>query len=220
MRFAVLIALAGLATAGLAADGVEPASKPERYAAQTEAGEWRVAADYHFRSIPGARDGFMLRDVLVIEVAIYGDTGEEIDLSSSLFALQINKDRLLMPEAPGAVLYRDRYGHSPTLAAGGGIGNSGGVVVLGGPDHRPRFPGDPRNQRRRMPRVEQEPVARESHGPDPEELLREAALPSGRHDLPVAGMLYFHYPKKTKSIKRLELLFYYEAGETALLRLK
>ncbi len=215
-------AIRWLATAGLPGlllgEGLPPRASPADYPVHAVVGDLTAAAENHYRTATRGRDTLFLREGLVVEVAVYGPERREVAVSPGQFSLRVNgKGALLLPEPPGVVLSRDRWGHNPALVAQ--VNDMG--VILGGPEASERFPGDPRRRRPPgdIPRVESP-----SRPPDaasaPLDLLESAALPFGGRKLPVAGLLYFHYSGKTKKIKKLELYYQATPGKSAVLRLK
>jgi hypothetical protein len=199
--------------------GAAPRPKPEEYPVHARAGSAAIAADYLARSIPTAQRMFASEAYLVVEVAIYPDKGSRAQVSSGQFALRVNGKRQVLPQAPGMVAASFKYPDwesGPVFEGGAGMGGAG--VGIGGPRPAPRFPGDRRPSEERLPApprvpdqtpggVEQQPAR------SAEDLIQEAALPDGPASGPVSGLLYFAFKGKTKSIRKLELL--YRAGPDA-----
>ncbi len=217
MRAAALAA--ALALAAPAWGELEPRAKAEEYPAHAKAGRLEIGAEFDFRTVTRGRDWFFLQDAIVVEVGIFGPIGEAATVSPAQFTLRINgKGPALTPLPPGVVISQEKWGRRPSLT----VAAQGGRVVFGGPEAAPRFPGDPRGPRTdpRPKPPEQKPGA-EPAPPQvsPARFLEEAALPSGKRALPVAGYLYFPYKGKIKKIKKLEL--YYQGPKAgAVIRLR
>ncbi len=196
-----------------------PRGNAEQYPAHAKAGGLEIGAEFDYRTVSRGRDWFFLRDAIAVEVGIFGPMGKAATVSPGRFTLRINgKGPALLPLPPGVVMSEEKWGSRPSLT----VAAQGGRVVFGGPEAAARFPGDPRAPRT-DPRPEppgQEPGV-QSAGPkvSPARFVEEAALPSGKRTLPVAGYLYFPYQGKIKKIKKLEL-FYNGPEGGAVIRLR
>jgi hypothetical protein len=222
-----LVALVLLALApALAQRGVPPKANAADYPAHAQAGDVAVGAEYTTRSIPGPGGVTVdALDYLCVEVALFPPKGTKLAVADQQFMLRINgKKEALYPEAPGFVASALKYPdweRRPQLEGSGGLGGVG--VILGQPRTVGRFPGDRRDSDAQTPPQPRAPdstpggVERQSKV-RPEEVVVDAALPAGDFSGPIAGYLYFRYPKKTKSIKTLELLWT-SAGRTTPVRL-
>ncbi len=212
-RSAVLCLLAVTLWSGSAAaqHGVDPKPKPEDYPVHADAGGVKIAAEYLVRSVGGERDMFVIKDHLVVQVALYPQKGKPLDISNGHFRLLINgkKNEMRMAQAPGmvaAAMKYDDWAVRRNLEVGGGYGDS--TVILGRPRQQPRFPGDRRETDRRPTGSA---TINEERPDTPEARVVELALPEGPAPGPVAGHLYFVFTGKPKKIKSLELI--YDTGE-------
>lgn len=209
--------LALLLAGAAAGQGIEPRERVEDYPAHGQVSGIQVGAEFQYRGVPAGRDSLYLREGLVVEVALYGPKGRRYQISPGHFSLRINRrDPPLMPQSPGTLVYAEKYGRQKQLD----IGLNGGVVVLGGPERGPRFPGDATGQPRngRVPPSVDTGLPRRA-GQDPAAVMERVALPNASRSLPTAGCVYFHYVGKTQKIKHLEL-FYNSAYGTLKLKLK
>ncbi len=198
---------------------LEPRPKASDYPAHAKAGRLEIGAEFDFRTVTRGRDWFFLQDAIVVEVGIFGPAGQAAKISPGQFTLRINGKGPALPALPpGVVISQEKWGHRPQLT----VAAQGGQVVFGGPEAAPRFPGDPRGPRTDpRPRPPEEDTGAQPARPEisPARFLEEAALPSGKRTLPVAGYLYFPYKGKIRKIKKLEL--YYQSGKTgAVIRLR
>ena len=203
----------------LSGEGTAPKPKPQDYGVHVQVADVSIGAEFHYRSFLAAGRSLFVDKHLVVEVALYGPKGKRLDVSAGQFSLRVNgKKRALLPQAPQVIAYAMKWGDSG-LVVMGGMGNR--RVILGGPEPGPRFPGDPRPS----PSPPRAPEAEDRSGVNPRgevdqgKLMAEAALPHGDKLLPVSGYIYFRYNKKTKSIRKLVLLYQGPAGATSL-RLK
>jgi len=189
------------------AQGTPPKPKASDYPVHARAGGFSIGAEFLYRTVPAAGGSVFVRDYLVVELALYGPERVRAAISTGQFSLRLNGGkRTLLAQPAEMVAFHQKWdpGRKQVI-----LGAGNGRVVIGEPQIQPRFPGDPRVRRNPLPRVETEPTgqAPQAPAPEPAEVLKQAALPEGEQRLPVAGCLYFPYGKKTKSIRRLELLW-------------
>lgn len=203
--------------------GVEPKAAATDYPVHAAAGEIAIGAEYLVHSYSHDGQTYFAPDYLVVEIGLFPQKGREVPISSGQFMLRINgKKDVLLPEPPGFVGASLKYSdweRKPRVETGVGIG--GADVIIGRRVPTPRFPGDRREEARRTPPVIQAPgqvssgVEREEPV-TPGEAAVASALPDGSYTKAAAGNLYFRYSGKTKSIKKLELLFRQGEQETTL----
>jgi hypothetical protein len=210
-----------MASVGLAhGQGITPKPTPDQYPVHAELGKLILAADNLVHSVPTPRGVYLAQEYLVIEVAVYGPTSIHPDFNASQFQLRINnaKNPLLSTPAmfAAAGIQNPQWGNRPALTGEAGNGNGG--IILNGPPQTPRFPGDPTGRRLPAPKTpspnpnapEQEPPA------SPSDLVMQSALPEGSHVPPYAGVLFFPFARKMKSVKSLELLYQGPLGTVTL----
>ncbi len=198
--------------------GTQPKAAAADYPVHAKAGELAVGAEYLVHSFSSGGQTFFAPDYLVIEVAVYPPKGRELRLSTGQFMLRMNgRKGVLFPEPSGFVGASLKYSdweNPRSLEAG--IGMGGTDVILGRTTSAPRFPGDRRESERRSPPVPKAPGqvpggVEKQQSLTPAEAAVESALPEGAHAGPAGGHIYFRYKGKTKSIKKLELI--YQQGE-------
>lgn len=210
-----------LCVGALAAWGQSPVGPraPEQYKASAKAGKLGLAADFHAHTVPSPGGSFLVKDYVVVEVAIFPGRGEEVPVNAGRFSLRINGAKAgQLAQLPGMVaasLKYPNYGGGPRMTAAAGVGDAG--VILGG-DSTPRFPGDPRA--RRLPRVEPVPgpgAQQQQEEKTPAwDWVTQLALEERNIDSPAAGLLYFPYNGKLEKIKVLELLYAGPEGDAVL----
>ncbi|HYM10158.1 MAG TPA: hypothetical protein VEU62_05485 [Bryobacterales bacterium] len=204
------------------AAGTEPRPKADAYPVHAATRDVSIGAEYLVHSVPARNLTFTARDHLVVEVALYAPNGKTLNIALEQFSLRINGRReMIQPQSPGFVAAGFKYPNwepHPTLEAGAGMGDGG--VILGAPQARPRFPGDPTV--RQPPLPPRAPSAEEAAGVEkesaarPEEVVVEAALSEGAIHSAASGYLYFPFKEKTKSIHSLDLLYRGPAGTVTL----
>jgi len=178
-----------------------------------------LTADYLVRSLPTETGTLVTNDYLVVEVKFAGPF--KIKTSSDQFLLRINGQKLpIMTESAGTVAASLKYPdwtQKPTVT--GSVGNGNADVIIGPRAPVEHFPGDPSVRPTQLPRVPEpeNPTGEEKAPPmSIDEKILRATLPEGEAPMPVAGLLYFPFQKKTKSIKSVELLYDGPVGKATL----
>jgi hypothetical protein len=221
-RIALLLSLAwGLP---LAFGETKPREKPADYAVQANvADNLTLTAESLARSIPVSSGVLFAEDHLVIEVAFFGPVGRRPHkFAPEDFVLLINGSKLpLLPDSPGSVAMsmRDSVFHTrPTLQASGSINNAG--VLIGG--RRPTIGAPDIDQRSRGPVPPRVPESTDRSGGvstretlDVPKAIEEAALLTCECKTPVAGLVFFPYRGKLKSIRKMVLRYTPQPGTTS-----
>ena len=96
-----------LAAAALNAQELAPKPSANDYPVHATAGELSIGAQYHYRRLPARRGGFLIKDHLVIEVALYGPEGRRTEITPGLFTLSVNGKRALLAQPPPMILYQE-----------------------------------------------------------------------------------------------------------------
>ncbi len=182
-----------------------------------------IGAEYMVRSVMHPDGNVVVRDYLIVELAVYPHAREEFLLSHQHFTLRINgKKSAIFPQTPGMVaasLKYDDWEMRPGVIATGGVGNTG--VILGRPTPTERFPGDP-SGRNRLPKPPGAPEQEDRSGIEqapktkPDEIVVSAALEEGLISKPRRGYLYFAQKGKAESFKKVELVYSGPAGEAVI----
>lgn len=184
MRFGFLLVLVSAPVFA-----VDVRSKPVDYPVQGEASDMRLGAEYMVRTFIDREHNFTIDDYLIVEVGVFPKG--EVNLDHRRIVLRINGGPEIQAEAPSAVAASLKYGdwrNKPQITAGAG------PIVLGRTPRQPRFPGDPS-----MNTSDQEPYPFDK-------IVPAASLPEGKFNRPLAGLMFFPYQKKLKSIKHVELV--------------
>ncbi len=212
-----------LCSAAWAQSGTQPKATVKEYPVQGKAGEVALGAEYLVHSFSSQGQTFFAEDYLVVEVAAYPPKGGQVELSTGQFMLRINgKKGLLFPDPAGIVAGSLKYSdweYPRTVQADAGVGPAD--VILGRPTPEPRFPGDRRESQRRGPPVTRAPAQvpggmEKQQAQTAAEAAVESALPQSAYAGAVGGHLYFRYKGKTKSLKKLELIYRQGDQETVL----
>jgi hypothetical protein len=213
MWFAVICVFFAIVMPAAAQQGLDTRRSASEYPVHGAAGDIAVAAEFHYRALDRGRDAIFLREGLVVEVALFASGKQRVPVSASKFWLRVNGKKLLLAIHSGLVLSQDRYGSQPAL----NVQVMDGNVQIGGPAER-QLPEESGRQAP-VPRVE-DPNLPQREAPSMAELLDQMALPEGKRSLPIAGLVYFHYKKKMKSIKKLELIYESPTGEAVALKFR
>jgi hypothetical protein len=184
--------------ASAAAAGPSPASEipglptraaPSDYPAQAKLGTVTIAAEFDGHGIPTPEGAYSTEDYAVVEVGIFGPAGARPQLSFRDFALRINGKKNPARSEPfeemiGSVKDPNwlppKQEKTSSTSIGGGANDAP-------PPPPPKMP--PELQRAMVQHV------------------RKASLVEGARPLPQAGLLYFSYGGKVKSIHSLELIY-------------
>jgi hypothetical protein len=212
--------LTALLAAIAAAQGTPPKASAAEYPVHAELGKLTLGVEYLVHSVPTPKGVLVSSDYLVIEVALFGPSLSAIDFRADHFRLRMNGDKYaLMTQSPGMVAASMKYPdwqQRPTMTAS--AGNGTGEVIYG-PQPTPRFPGDPNARQIPIPRPP-EPENRSGQEKEPpvpvEEQIQKLALPEGKYPPPLAGLIFFPFHGKMKSIKTLELIYEGPGGKATL----
>jgi len=217
MRLAAVLGVLLAAGTQLGAQVTTPRTKPSDYPVQAPLGDFTIAAEYLVHSIPTPGGVLVTDDYLVVEVAFFGPKPSRLKLSNEDFAMRINgrKDPT-GAQSPALVIGTLKTPGWPRATGGAGIGN--GSIIFG-PGAIPQFPGDPPVRNIPPSPVPPAPspggIEKEQQMPV-EERVERASLQQGEQKLPSAGLIYFPYSGKTKSLRSLELIYEGSAGKATL----
>jgi hypothetical protein len=206
---------------------VKPRANPADYPATAKVSPGiDIAAESLARSVPTEQGVLFAPDHLVIEVAFFGPSLKGIKMSPGQFSLTVDGKKIpLQADTPGSVSSSMRdtpWNMRPNLEAAGSINNSG--VIIGG--RRPTTGIPDLDQRGRGPSAPRAPSPEDRSGRqvdrtiDVNKAVLEAALTECECKPPVAGLLYFPYGGKLKSIKSLVLHYAGVDGVTTAVDLK
>jgi hypothetical protein len=204
VRFALLLCCAGLAWA----QGTVPKSNPDEYEVHAAAAAVEIGAEFMVHSVLAEGQSTVLKDYLVIEVALFPPKRILLQSDQGSFTLRLNGKTVAQatPQMVAASMQRPAWSPGPRVEGDVGVGNTD--VILGRPvPQRPPY-GNVPGQQTPLPRP---PTPEERAGIDPPErvtpaqLVVRTALPEGRFDGAVSGYLYFPFRGKTASIRSLEL---------------
>lgn len=180
--------------------GLPPRAAPAEYQAQGKAGEITIAAEFAGHSIRTPEGPLSTEEYVVVEAGFFGAPGAKLQLSPGDFSLRINGNKKAIQGDPyGLVLdvkdpewvpeVKQEKGSKTSFGGGGGGGDSG-------PPAPPKVPFE--IQRKLALRV------------------KKASMPEGERELPEAGLLYFKFRGKEKTIHSIELIYSGAAGQATL----
>ncbi len=215
-----ILGLAAFATLAIS-QPMEPKASADAYPVHAQLADFAIGADFLVHTIPGERGGVFAGDFLVIEAAFFGPKESRAAIRAEHFRLRINGSKApLSPQSASAVaasVKNTDWDGTRSLTVDGAYNDK---QVIYSPRPTARFPGDDRGGRTVDPPSGQPQPPERSTGPKltVDERIDKAALLEGKLELPRAGLLYFYFKGKTKSIKSLELLYEGPLG-TATLKL-
>ena len=176
---------------------IEVKNAPSDYPAQGCVADFKLGAEYMVSSFSAQEESFTVDHYLIVEIGIFPQGEAKIDLRR--FTLRINGKTSLMTQTPGMVAASVKY---PDWTSKPEMTAAAGPVLVGRPPGVERFPGDRRNQRGIPGQVIETQEPKVDHAG----LIETAALSEGKRSKPIAGLLYFPYDKKLKTIRTVDLL--------------
>jgi hypothetical protein len=208
LRTCIRITAGFAAVVCLSAQGLPPRSAPTDYQAQAKAGTVTIAADFVRHSLPTEAGPLTSEEYVCVELGLYGPKEARMQISLDDFSLRINGKKSPLPTEPFGLVVpglKDPEWTPPETAAApkskGGITGGGGGGGGGGQDANSPPP------EVKIPIEVQRAMAQRT---------QKAALPLGDRVLPQAGLIFFQYRGKAKSIHAVELIYSGSAGKATL----
>ncbi len=185
--------------------GMPPRPTPGEYQAHAPAGNFTIAAEYTEHAIPTPEATLSSEDFVAVEVAFYGPPNAHLKISHDDFSLRINTGKKTPNTA--AVQYgivfrslKDPEWQPPEPVA---AKSKTGINTGGEGGQQDNSPPPPVHVPIEVERAAQQKV-------------QKAALPEGDRTLPAAGLIFFPFHGKTKSIRSIELVYDGPAGKATL----
>jgi hypothetical protein len=177
------------------AKGLPPRATPADYQTHVQAGAVTIAAEFTGHAVTTAESTFNTEDYVAVEIGLFGQPNARLRLAIGDFSLRINGRKQLYPAEPYAAIFHSLKDPSwvppPTESKSKtSLGGSAPGSEPPAPVHMP-FP---------MVRAMEQNVQR-------------AALPEGDRALPAAGLIFFQYGGREKSIRSIELIYTGPAGK-------
>ena len=198
-------------TLSLVGQATTPKDKVTEYPLSAETTEASIGAEFMIHSVMSQEQTWVANDFLIVEVALYPKGKREITVTNSMFTLSIDGKKTTGAQSPYMAASEMT---NPYMDMGAG----------GSQREGPRFPGDTRPDQNRLP-APPGGAPRDDSGVErkPRQTMREAviesALPEGKSDKPVSGLLYFPFRGKLKKVKSIELVVA-TGSENVVLRLR
>ena len=195
MRFPVFLATILYCSA----QGLPPRAAPTDYQSQGAAGSVTIGAEFAGHSVPTPEGPLNTEDFVVVEAALFGSS--KLTLSPGDFSLRINGAKKPTPAQPyGLVIESVKDPDWAPPKKDDKPKTSIGSSDRGGGGNEPPAPV-------KIPIEVQRAVAQR---------VKKASLQEGERALPQAGLLYFPYRGKAKSIHSVELIYSGPAGSATL----
>ena len=177
--------------------GLPPRLTPAEYQAHVKAGAVTIGAEFVGHFVRTKEKTLTTEDYVSVEVGLFGEPGAKLTLSPQDFTLRIN-DKKALPGVPYGLVVRnvkDPEWEPPEAAADKKSKTS--LNTGGGGDNGP-------------PPIVHVPLPLQRAMAEQTKL---ASLSEGDRALPQAGLLYFEYRGKDKSIHSVELIYNGPAGK-------
>ena len=178
-------------------------SGPFDYHAQVSISQgFTIAAEFVGRTVSAPQKPFVLKDYVVVEVALFV---ADFNFATERFSLQMNGKTPLLAQSPGMVgasLKYPDWENQRQITATAGVGDAN--VILGRPTPTPRFPDDRRGPTR-PPGTPAKPSVDSDDAPW--DWAAKLAWNDGPGRGPAAGLLYFPYNGNLAKLKTIDLIY-------------
>ena len=178
-----------------------------------------IGADFLGKYLPIPGNAVYSDEYVFIEVALFAPHGRHIEVKDEQFKLRVNGTNLNV-QTPGMVTLTNGFPEMstrPQVVLDGGAGDR--TVEVGGPERKPRFPGDdPQHTAGRpLPRTSTDGQQEQPRPVQtPADAVNSSVLQEGEHAMPVSGYLCFGFEGKLKKIKHAELIYNGPLGSATL----
>jgi hypothetical protein len=183
--------------------GLPPRATAADYQANAAAGTVTIGAEFLGHSVPTEKGILSTESYVVVEAGIFGQPDAGIKLSLEDFSLRINGKNDPLPSQPSGLVgksLKDPEFEPPASASSKSKTSLNGGGASQGDSNAPPAPVHiPIEVQRSM-----------------QQRTQKAALPEGDRPLPVAGLLFFQYSGKAKSIRSVDLIYNGPAGKATL----
>jgi hypothetical protein len=187
------------------AQGLPPRATPGDYQAQAKVGPVTIAAEFMGHAVPTAQATFNTEEYVAVETGLFGPAGARVTLATGDFSLRINGKKVPLPSQPYGVILKSlkdpewEAEQASTSATKSKTGINTGGGGGGAAEDKPAPPKMSIGVQRAM-----------------EQKVEKASFPEGDRVLPQAGLIFFQYSGKVKSIHSLELIYAGAAGKATL----
>ena len=185
-------------TAAPESKGVPPRASAAEYQVAAQAGSFTVAAEFDEHSVPTPDGTYSTEDYVVVEAALFGPAGARIKLSSGDFSLRINDKKTPLPSQPYELVAHSLK--NPEWAPPKEEKKESGLSANGRDSAPP-------------PSIVHMPIEMQLAM---EQRVKSAGMLGGDRALPQAGLLFFEYHGKGKTIHSVELIYSGPAGKATL----
>ena len=180
-----------------AAQGLPPRATAADYQIVGKTGSVTIAAEFNGHSVPLGEGPLTTNDFVVVEAAFFGPSGARLTLSPANFSLRINGKKPV-PAQPAGLVLKSLKDPSWEPKVNSEVGKTKLDTGGGGGDQN-EPPAPPK-----MP-IELQLAM--------EKRTKKASMPEGDRPLPQAGLLFFEYGGKARSV---ELIYDGPAGKATL----
>ncbi len=79
---------------------IEPSRTVEDYPVHSATGDYRIGAEYHYRSFRAGNQSYYVKGHVVVEAALYGPKGARLDVTAGHFSLRLSGKRASLAQPP------------------------------------------------------------------------------------------------------------------------
>jgi hypothetical protein len=183
--------------------GIPARATPADYQAHAEAGSVTIAAEFKGHTIPTKEGLLTTEEYIVVEAALFGPGGARTNISIDDFSLRINGKKTPLPSQSGVLVFKsvkDPEWEPPVKA------EKAGKTSIGGSGKGGQEPGA-------LPPVVHVPIELQRAW---SQRVQKVSLAEGDRALPQAGLIFFKYGGKTKSLASIELIYSGAGGKATL----
>ena len=184
------------------AKGMPPRATPGDYQAQAKLGAVTLAAEFMGHSVPRPEGPLSTDDYVAVETGLFGPPGARIQLSIDDFSLRINGKKTPLPRQPYGLVASSLKDPQWVPPEDTQSKKSKGGLSAGGQGDSSSTPAPVH-----VPIELQRAMA---------QYVQRSSLLEGDRALPQAGLIFFQYRGKAKSIHSVELIYSGPAGKATL----
>ena len=180
--------------------GLPPRLSPNDYQSHTTLGNVTIAAEFARHAVPTEGNALTTEDYVTVEIAFFGPAESHVQISADDFSLRINGKKNILHSTPFVLVLSSIKDPEWSPPESANPKSKTSLGTGGQPDAGTPAPVKPSFELQRA-------MAQRT---------QKASLPLGDKPLPQAGLVFFPYHGKEKSIESVELIYSGAAGKATL----